>query len=94
MADYYPDYYPALERAVSGLATNNARARQELYEHARKVLVTHLNRSNLKRSPQEIKSARMAFETAVQRVEAKFLLKSRGWEVWPAPSRRRPSESP
>ena len=88
-------YYRVLDRAVSGLATNNARARQELYEHARTVLVAHLDRSNLKRSTQEKISERMAFETAVQRVEAKFLLKSRGWEVWPGPSRQRfPSGSP
>ena len=89
------DYYRILARAVSELATNNAHARQELYEHARTVLVAHLDRSNLKRSTQEKISERMAFETAVQRVEAKFLLKSRGWEVWPGPSRlRSPSGSP
>ena len=47
------DYYRVLARAVSELATNNAHARQELYEHARTVLVAHLDTSNLKRSTQE-----------------------------------------
>jgi hypothetical protein len=36
------EYYPILARAVSGLATNNAQTRQELYEHARTVLVAQL----------------------------------------------------
>jgi hypothetical protein len=66
------DYYPILARAVSGLATNNAQARQELYEHARTVLVGHLDRSDPQISLQEMISERMALETAVQGVEAKF----------------------
>ena len=36
------DYFPILARAVSGLATNNAQTRQELYKHARTVLVAQL----------------------------------------------------
>ena len=88
------DYYRVLARAVSELATNNAHARQELYEHARTFRVAQLDTSNLKRSTQEKNSELMAFETAVQRVEAKFLLKSRGWEVWPPSRPRPPSGSP
>ena len=36
------DYYPILARAVSGLEVNSAQARQEIYEHARTVLIAHL----------------------------------------------------
>jgi hypothetical protein len=40
------DYYPVLARAVSSLAVNNAQTREELYEHARTVLVAELERNN------------------------------------------------
>ena len=43
------DYYPILARAVSRLATNNAQARQELYEHARAILIAHLDGSDPKK---------------------------------------------
>ena len=46
------DYYPVLARAVSRLAVSNAQARQELYEHARTVLVAELERNNPERSAQ------------------------------------------
>ena len=67
------DYYPILARAVSRLEINNAQARQELYEHARTILIAHLDRSNSKKSSLESISEWSAFETAVRRVEAKSL---------------------
>jgi hypothetical protein len=65
------DYYPILARAVSRLEINNAQVRQELYEHARTILIAHLDRSDPKKSSLESISEWSAFETAVRRVEAK-----------------------
>ena len=65
------DYYSILARAVSRLATNNAQTRQELYEHARAILIAHLDRSDPKKSSLKSISEWSAFETAVRRVEAK-----------------------
>lgn len=65
------DYYPTLARAVSGLEINNAQARQELYEHARGILIAHLDGSDPKKPSLESISELSAFETAVRRVEAK-----------------------
>jgi len=64
------DYYPILARAVSGLATNNARARQELYEHARTVFIAQLRRQDPQLSALESIRHSIAFETAILRVEA------------------------
>jgi hypothetical protein len=65
------DYYPVLARAVAGLATNTAQARQELYEHARSVLNKHLDRSNPQISNVDSIKERIAFEAAVLRLESK-----------------------
>lgn len=65
------DYYPILARAVSGLEVNSAQARQEIYEHARAVLIVHLDRTDPQRSALKIISEWIAFEAAVRRVEAK-----------------------
>jgi hypothetical protein len=74
------DYYPVLARAVSRLAVNNAQTRQELYEHARTVLVAELDRNNPERSTQAALRERIEFETTVLRVEAKSQL---GYEKRP-----------
>jgi hypothetical protein len=63
------DYYPILARAVSRLATNNAQARQELYEHA---LAAQLRRHDPQFSPPETISERIAFEAATLRLEAEM----------------------
>ena len=65
------DYYPILARAVSRLEINNVQARQELYEHARIILIAHLDRTDPKKSSLKSISEWSAFETAVRRVEAK-----------------------
>jgi hypothetical protein len=63
------DYYPILARAVSRLATNNAQARHEVYEHARTILVAQLGSQNSKASALNIMSERVALEGAILRVE-------------------------
>jgi hypothetical protein len=64
------DYHPALARAVSRLPDNSTRARQELYEHARTILVEQLRRQDPQKSEQEIERERAALETAIRKVEA------------------------
>jgi hypothetical protein len=64
------DYYSILARAVSGLATNNAQARQELYEHARTFFIAQLRRHDPQISTLETIQESIAFETAILRVEA------------------------
>jgi hypothetical protein len=67
------DYYPALARAVSSLADNNAPARQELYGHARKIIVEQLLRQEPQKSAPEIMRERAALETAISKIEAESL---------------------
>lgn len=67
------DYYPVLARAVSKLVDNGAQARQELYKHARKIVVTELLRQDLLKSAPEVMRERAALETAIRRVEAECL---------------------
>jgi uncharacterized membrane protein YraQ (UPF0718 family) len=67
------DYFPALARAVSSLPDNNAQARQELYEHARTILVEQLRRQYPQKSEQEIVRERAMLETALHKVEAESL---------------------
>ncbi len=66
------DYYPALARAISRLAINNAQTRQELYEHARTVLVAELERNNPERSTQAALRERIEFETTILRSGGKI----------------------
>jgi hypothetical protein len=67
------DYYPALARAVSSLPDNNTAARQELYEHARTILVEQLRRQDPQKPEREITQERTALETAIRKVEAESL---------------------
>jgi hypothetical protein len=63
------NYYSILAGAVSRLATNNAQARQELYESARTILIAKLRRKDPQMSLGTM-GERVAFETAILRVEA------------------------
>ena len=83
------DYYPILARAVSRLATNNAQARQELYEHARTVLAAQLRRHDPQFSAPETISERIAFEAATLRLEAEMrsLGEKTHENVWPVPTK-------
>lgn len=67
------DYYPILASAVSSLPTNNAQARQELYERARTILDAQLRRRDAQRSTPETMGERVAFEMAILKVEAESL---------------------
>src|ERR1700692_667701 len=67
------DYYPALSRAVSSLPNNNARARLELYEHARTILFEKLLSHDPHKSPQTIEWERASLEMAIRKVDADSL---------------------
>jgi hypothetical protein len=67
------DYYSILAGAVSRLATNNAQARQELYESVRTILIAQLRRKDPQISTLGTMGERIAFETAILRVEAEPL---------------------
>ena len=66
------DYRPILARAVARLATNNAQARQELYEHARTVHAAQLRRHDQQFSTLETINECIAFEAAILRLEAEI----------------------
>src|SRR5262249_26703914 len=64
------DFYPLLVRAVSKLNTDRPQARQELYDHARKVLIAHLSGKESRASAPEVMREQIALEAAIRRVEA------------------------
>jgi hypothetical protein len=72
------DYYTILARALLGLGTDNAQAREGLYQRARTVFVAHLRKHDPQMSAPEIISERIAFEAAILRLEAE----------WQAPQKR------
>ena len=76
------DYYPILAHAVSRLATNNAEARQELYDHARTILTKHLHEIDPHRSALDPVGEPVALEMAILSLETK--LRSVG-EIRPGP---------
>jgi len=63
------DYYPVLARAVSGLPSNDAQARRELYAHARTIVGAQL-RGGSRGTAMEILREQTALEAAIGRVEA------------------------
>jgi hypothetical protein len=66
------EYYPLLARAVSGLATESAQARQEVFEHARTVLIAHLRKQDPQILTAESIVEQIAFEAAVLKLEAEW----------------------
>lgn len=64
------DYYSILAPAVSGLATNSAQGRQELFEHARTILIAHLNDRQILAAESIVE--RIGFEAAILRLEAEW----------------------
>jgi hypothetical protein len=63
------DYYPVLARAVSGLAMNHAETRQELYEHARNILVAQLRGRDPRMPASAMMHEQATLEAAIRRVE-------------------------
>jgi hypothetical protein len=63
------DFYPVLARAVSRLADDGHQARQELYDHARTILVSQLRGRDSQISAYEIMREQAALETAIRQVE-------------------------
>lgn len=66
------DYYPLINRAVTGLERNNAQNRSALYERARVALVTQLRGIVPAIEEREITRERLALEEAIRRVEVNF----------------------
>ncbi len=64
------DFYPVLARAVSKLASDSPQARQELYAHARTILVTQLRGRDPQIPAIEIMREQVALETTIRRVES------------------------
>jgi hypothetical protein len=64
------NFFPLLARAVSRLAIDSRQGRQELYDHARKILVAQLNRRDPHPPASLIVHEQAALEMAIHRVEA------------------------
>lgn len=63
------DFYPLLARAVAQLANDSDQARQELYDHARTILVSQLRGRDRRVSAVEIMREQAALEAAIRRLE-------------------------
>lgn len=66
------DYVPMLERALSQLKTDDHSARENVYDHAREVLVRKLRDMRPILTPAEMLQEKLALEEAIGRVE-KFM---------------------
>jgi len=64
------DYYPLIDRAISGLETNTGENRRLLYERARSALVAQLRGVDPPLDEAEITRERLALEDAIRRIEA------------------------
>jgi len=65
------DYYPVIARAVARLPENNARARLELYERARTIVLEELR----KQDPKKLALEQAALEAAFLKVETESAAK-------------------
>jgi hypothetical protein len=63
------DFYPVLARAVSRLASDNRQARQDLYAHARTILIAQLRGRDPQISAMEIMLEQAALEKAIRKLE-------------------------
>lgn len=66
------DFYPVLARAASRLDVNSNQERNDLYNHARKVLVAQLRLRDPLASTTEIMKEQAALETAIGQLEAEL----------------------
>jgi hypothetical protein len=63
------DYYPPVARAIANLEPNTAEARQEVYEHARRVLREQVRDVEPGLSETERADELLALEQAIRKVE-------------------------
>jgi hypothetical protein len=74
------DYYSVLARAVVNLETEDAGAREELYERARKIIISELRKQNPRISALTITREQAALEAAIRKLEAELQPRARGDE--------------
>jgi hypothetical protein len=86
------DYFSVLARAVVSLETNDATARQELYERARSILVAELRRQNPKISALTITREQAALEAAIRKIEMDLLPDAHNRSIARASDRNEKSE--
>ena len=68
------DFYPLLARAVSNLS-GGPQARQELYDYARKFLITQLSEHEPRASAPDVMREQIALEAAIRRVEEQLRIR-------------------
>src|SRR5690349_21077783 len=66
------DYYSVLTRAVAALDRADPGARKELYERARRLIITELRKQNPQISAQAIGREQAALDAAARRIEAEI----------------------
>jgi hypothetical protein len=71
------DYYSVLARAVVNLETEDGAAREELYERARRIIISELRKQNPKISALTITREQAALEAAIRRLEAELQPRAR-----------------
>jgi len=71
------DYYSVLARAVVNLETEDAAAREELYERARSIIVAELRKQNPRISALTVTREQAALEAAIRRLETELRPKAR-----------------
>src|SRR5215469_16405978 len=71
------DYYSVLARAVVSLETEDGAAREELYERARRIIISELRKQNPKISALTITREQAALEAAIRRLEAELQPRAR-----------------
>ena len=71
------DYYSVLARAVVNLETEDAAAREELYERARSIIVAELRKQNPRISALTVTREQAALEVAIRRLETELRPKAR-----------------
>jgi hypothetical protein len=71
------DYYSVLARAVVNLETEDAAAREELYERARSIIVAELRKQNPRISALTVTREQAALEAAIRRIETELQHKAR-----------------
>lgn len=82
------DYYPLIDKAVSGLEKSTGEARRALYDRARAALLAQLRGVTPALNESDITRERLALEEAIRKVEAEAARRSRNDP--PPPQRPRP----